>query len=79
MIQQPHIMKKARDELNDVILKPFLQQNTDFKGRNVMEAALNYENMWELKYFTSCFLESLRREPPVTVSSACTLTEDLTI
>ena len=62
-----------------MIVKPYLKENPDFKGLNVIEHGLNYENIWDLKFFTSCFLESLRLEPPVTVSSACMVSEDQTL
>jgi hypothetical protein len=76
LISQPQLNKRARDELTEMIVKPYLKENPDFKGLNVIEHGLNYENIWDLKFFTSCFLESLRLEPPVTVSSACMVSED---
>jgi cytochrome P450 len=37
---------------------------------------LSYDNIYELNYFTNCFSEALRIEPPVIYSSSAMLTED---
>jgi hypothetical protein len=47
-MMQPELMKKAKEEVDRVIIKPFLEKNPDFKGTNIMEKALNYENIWDL-------------------------------
>lgn len=52
LIAQPVLMKKAKEELNRIVVQPYLKENPDFKGSNVMEKAITYENIWELQFFT---------------------------
>ena len=68
MISQPQLNKRARDELTEMIVKPYLKENPDFKGLNVIEHGLNYENIWDLKFFTSCFLVWYQRTRPSVAS-----------
>jgi cytochrome P450 len=44
-----------------------------------MTKALHFENIFEMNYFTNCFSESLRIEPPVTFTSSLMMSEDVQI
>lgn len=43
----------------------------------MMDEALNFESIWDLKKYSWCFNESLRIEPPVMQSTFCMLTESV--
>lgn len=75
LIEQPQLLKKVRDEIKTLIVTPYKDMNPQAPV-NIVEI-LNYDNMMELHYFSMCFNESLRIEPPVTYSSYCFMTEDV--
>jgi hypothetical protein len=66
-------MKKVREEVSSVIAKPFKTLNPDVE-KIELEKVLNFENIFDLKFYGYCFMESLRMEPPVMYSSLCSLT-----
>lgn len=62
------------------ILDPYFKEHPEQKDNKPgYERILNFENMFDQKYFTNCFLESLRIDPPVTFSSMACLTQDTMI
>jgi len=66
----------VRDEIKKVVIDPFLAKNPNISPKNIsLEKVIDYEAIDELQYFTNCFLESLRIEPPVAASTICILTE----
>ena len=44
---------KIRQEFKEIIIDPYLKMNPD-KELNLYEA-INFENMFELKFYTNCF------------------------
>ena len=78
MLPKPEYIQKIRDELKTVIIDPYLKNNSEkvITNEDILYEALNYDNLWDLKYYTSCFSESLRIEPPVPYTSTVMLTED---
>ena len=68
----PEIKAKLMEELNTKIYGPYKKAYPD-KSYDVREV-LSYENVQELSYFSLCFNESLRIEPPVVISSNLTFT-----
>jgi len=63
MLQKPELIQKMREEFKQAIAIPFKQNNPE-KTCN-LENMLNSENIYDMKYYISCFNESLRLEPPV--------------
>ena len=76
-MEQPKLMQKLRDEIKNVIVDPFRKQNPNSEVK--ICDIIDYESMNELSYFSMCFNESLRIEPPVTYSSFCFMTESVKI
>jgi cytochrome P450 len=77
MNQQPELIQKMREEFQNVIVKPFKQENPDKKCD--LNSMMNLDNVYDLKFYIQCFSESLRIEPPVKASTSCMLLEDLEI
>ena len=70
----PDCLKKAKTEIDNLIIKPnahLLQQ-----GKSKWEL-FDYENSQSLTYLGYCINESLRIEPPVHISSGLCFTEDV--
>lgn len=76
-MEQPDLMKRAKDEIKRVLVDPFRNQNPE--GEVKLWELLNYNTIEELSFFSNCFSESLRIQPPVAISSMCYLTEDTKI
>jgi cytochrome P450 len=73
MIREPSYFDKVRIEIDRVIVSPYLEANPGCKLD--MKKALQYDNIFDLAYYTDCFQESLRIEPPVTYTSTIMLSE----
>lgn len=80
LMQQPALMANVRKEIRKEILVPYLESHPEAKnGKVTIDKMLDFENIFNLKYYNNCFMESLRIEPPVQYSSYCCVTEDVTI
>ena len=62
-----NLMKKVRSEIKDQIL------TNQPPNTNILDV-LNYDNTNNLTFFSYCFNESLRMDPPVHFSSFLTFT-----
>mmetsp|Transcript_32637 Transcript_32637/g.31850 ORF Transcript_32637/g.31850 Transcript_32637/m.31850 type:complete len:154 (+) Transcript_32637:123-584(+) len=78
MLDQPKILQEVRMELRREIIDPFIEKNPSCKDTSIIDM-LDFENIFNLKYYNQCFMESLRIEPPVIYSSHCSVTDDVTI
>jgi cytochrome P450 len=74
MDQEPK--NRLYKELNDKIFEPYKNANGSSQIYDVRKI-FDYENVQDLKYFSMCFNESLRIEPPVVTSGNAVLLEDL--
>lgn len=77
LMRDQKLLNRVREEFQSVIVRPYKESNnTDtfdwFKG-------IDYTTMQNLSLYHCCFLESLRIEPPVTVSSANMFSEDVVL
>mmetsp|Transcript_30638 Transcript_30638/g.30113 ORF Transcript_30638/g.30113 Transcript_30638/m.30113 type:complete len:229 (+) Transcript_30638:599-1285(+) len=76
MMQQPAMLDKIRAELKEQIILPYQKSHSE---KVEIERMMDFENIFNLKYYTNCFMESMRIEPPVMFSSYDTVTDDTTI
>jgi cytochrome P450 len=75
MTRNPEFFNKVRNEINETIVKPYLKSNP---GEELdINRGMNFDNMFELKFYNNCFYESLRIESPLTYSSTIMMTEDV--
>ena len=74
LTQQPKYRERVREEIQTQIIDK-LESKDELKQKG-LENVLDFENIAHLKFYSSCFMESLRIEPPVMYSSPCCLTED---
>jgi len=54
LMKQPELMDKARQEISDEIVK-----KNQGDSKDILDL-LNFENVFDLKYYGMCFFESLR-------------------
>ena len=66
--QNKHLLERVRNEIDKSVIKG---------SNDKVENLLNYENIFELGYYSQCFSESLRIEPPVMFSSLNMFTEEV--
>jgi cytochrome P450 len=50
----PEIRTKIREEIKTVLVDPARASHPGKTDLEIMNAQLNLESMWELKYFTNC-------------------------
>lgn len=67
LLQNPKYETQILDELNQVIVQPFLSKNPSVKY-NICDL-YDLEQIQSLEIFSNCFNESIRIQPPVTYSS----------
>jgi len=68
-------MANIRKEFKEVLLEPYLKENPEKRNSKMsINEVLDFETIFNLKYYSNCFLESLRIEPPVMYSSHCCMT-----
>jgi cytochrome P450 len=72
---QPELYKKARDEIDSVLVAPYLQakgkKHLDF---NEIGSLVNIENQSDLRFLSNCYNESLRMDTAVHASSSMMFT-----
>ena len=69
LTMHPEIRAKLLEEIKKKVFIPYVKENKTQDGKSFIDF-LNYESSMELNYFTMCFNESLRIEPPVSISGS---------
>ena len=77
LVKHPEYQQQLRDELEEKIILPHLSKfkpGQKFDNLDILEL-ITFENASELELFITCFNESLRMQPPVWLSSSCSMSE----
>eukprot|EP00351_Strombidinopsis_sp_SopsisLIS2011_P005270 CAMPEP_0116878832 /NCGR_PEP_ID=MMETSP0463-20121206/10587_1 /TAXON_ID=181622 /ORGANISM="Strombidinopsis sp, Strain SopsisLIS2011" /LENGTH=175 /DNA_ID=CAMNT_0004527457 /DNA_START=1007 /DNA_END=1534 /DNA_ORIENTATION=+ len=69
-MKKPEYFEKIRKEIDTEIVQPF----TGEKNTGILDM-LDFENVYNLKYYSMCFYESLRIQAPVLNSTTLQLTK----
>jgi len=59
-------MNEVRQDIKSTVIEPYIKVHPEIaKSEKLLDSALNFDSIWELKKYSYCFNESLRMEPPV--------------
>ena len=73
------MLNKCREDIKTNVVKPYFEKHPEADKSTSIVDMLDFENIFGLKYYNYCFLESLRIEPPVVYSSLNCVSETVTV